>query len=308
MFFQTGIDFVLSFMSISILFFSLPFVMFTNFNYETLGEYGIHSLDFLANCFKNPQNTLIAGINTGLAIVLGNWVINIFKYRNLIQDISKVFDLVVSNQIDDLYNIRIACESIRGRLTTHAGTIIGSQNDPNIIVSDPQRTIEERKGLLKDIAKIKDRESTIRDDDLYKGKLDDVKFFKSGNLKILVRYFRKLKVILEDLRNFTSYDFPNSIDDFDSFNWRSSEIYKDRTNFLIARINIAVCLGLMTKHIFKSFDTKAKQYLSEVYQLLLNLKQEIQDDKNIYSLLKEDFDTIQEFAQKHKIRIDNPEV
>ncbi|WP_334785125.1 hypothetical protein [Nostoc sp.] len=48
--------------------------------------------------------------------------------------------------------------------------------------------------------------------------------------------------------------------------------------------------------------------MSEVYQLLLNLKQEIQDDKNIYSLLKEDFDMIQEFAQKHKIRFDKSEV
>jgi hypothetical protein len=248
--------------------------------------------------------TMIAGITTGLGIVLGNWIINCFKYKNLIKDISKVFDLVVSNQIDDLYNIQMACRSISDRWTTHAATIIGSQNNSSIVVH--ARTIEERKGLLKDTAKIKDREITIRDDDLYKGKLDDVKLFKSDNLEVLVRYFRKLKVILEDLRNFASYELPSNIDECDTFNWRSSKTYIDRANFLIARINIVISLGLMTKCIFKRFDTQAQKNLGEVYKLLLDLKEEIQDSRSIYSLLKEDFDIIQDFAQKSKIEFDKP--
>jgi hypothetical protein len=272
---------MISFEATALLFFCLLLlVMSTNFSSEVLGEYVTNLLDYLIKSFKFPQNTVIAGINTGLGIVLGNWVINSFKYRNLIKDISKVFDLVVSNQIDDLYNIRMACENIRNRLTTHAGTIIGSHNDPNIIVLEPQRTAEERRGLLKDTERIKDRERTIRDDDLYKGKLDDIKLFKSSNLEVLVRYFRKLKVVLEDLRNFTSYELPNSIDEFDTFNWRSSETYRNRTNFLIARINIVICLGLMTKRIFNRFDIKAQQDLGKVCQQLFKLKNEIQDDKN----------------------------
>lgn len=298
---------MISFEATALLFFCLLLiVMATDFSFEVLGEYTTHLLNFLIESVKIPKNTVVAGINTGLGIVLGNWVINSFKYRNLIKDISKVFDLVVSNQIDDLYNIRMACESIRSRLTTHAGTIIGSQNDPNVIVLESQRTTEERRGLLKDAARIKDRESTIRDDDLYKGKLDDIKLFKSSNLEILVRYFRKLKVVLEDLRNFTSYELPDSIDEFDTFNWRSSETYKNRTNFLIARINVLICLGLITKSIFKRFDTKAQKDLSEVYQLLFNLKHEIQDDRNMYSLLKEDFNVIQEFAQRYRIECNKP--
>ncbi|MDJ0677682.1 MAG: hypothetical protein QNJ36_20240, partial [Calothrix sp. MO_167.B42] len=157
--------------------------MSIDFSFATLGEYGMHLLDFLMNREVFHENTVfekvVAGITTGLGIVLGNWVINSFKYKNLIKDISKVFDLVISNQIDDLYNIRMACESIRGRLTTHLDTIIGSKNYPNIVVCDSQRTNEERMGLLRDIEKIKNREETIRDDDLYKKKLDDVKLFKS---------------------------------------------------------------------------------------------------------------------------------
>jgi hypothetical protein len=260
-------------------------------------------IDFLVNHEFFHQNTLsaivIAGTTTGLGIVFGNWVINNFKYRNLVKDVSKVFDLVVSNQIDDLYNIRIACESIRNRLTTHAGTIIGSQSGQNIIVPEPQRTTEERRELLKDITKIKDRENIIRDDDLYRGKLDDIKLFNFSNLEILVRYFRKLKVTLEDLRNFTSYELPSSIDDFDTFNWRSVEIYKKRTNSFIARINILMCFELITKPIFNSLDTKARKDLRKIYDQLSNLKQD--DKEGIYSLLKDDFSIIQEFVERNKI-------
>jgi hypothetical protein len=298
---------MISFEATALLFSSLLLlVMSTDFSFEALGEYTTHLLDFLMKSVEIPKNTVVAGINTGLGIILGNWIINSFKYRNLIKDISKVFDLVVSNQIDDLYNIRMACENIRDRLTTHSGTIIGSQNDPNTIVIEPQRTTEERRGLLRDTARIKNRESTIRDDDLYKGKLDDIKSFKSSNLEILVRYFRKLKVILEDLRNFTSYELPSSIDEFDTFNWRSIEIYKNRTNFLIARINVLICLGLITKPVFKRFDTKAQKDLGEVYKLLFNLKKDIQDDQNMYSLLKEDFNVIQDFIQRNRIEVNKP--
>jgi hypothetical protein len=298
---------MISFEATALLFSSLLLlVMSTDFSFEALGKYTTHLLDFLMKFVEIPKNTVVAGINTGLGIILGNWIINSFKYRNLIKDISKVFDLVVSNQIDDLYNIRMACENIRDRLTTHSGTIIGSQNDPNTIVIEPQRTTEERRGLLRDTARIKNRESTIRDDDLYKGKLDDIKSFKSSNLEILVRYFRKLKVILEDLRNFTSYELPSSIDEFDTFNWRSIEIYKNRTNFLIARINVLICLGLITKPVFKRFDTKAQKDLGEVYKLLFNLKKDIQDDQNMYSLLKEDFNVIQDFIQRNRIEVNKP--
>lgn len=302
---------MISFEATAILFSCLLLlVMSIDFRLETLREYATHGIDFFMNgefFHKNTMfATIVAGTTTGLGIVLGNLVINCFKYKNSINDVSKVFDLVVSNQIDDLYNIIMACESIRNRLTTHAVTIIGSQNDQNIIVLDPQRTTEERRGLLKDIARIKDRDSTIRDDDLYKGKLDDIKLFKSSNLEILVRYFRKLKVVLEDLRNFTSYEFPSSIDEFDDFNWRTGEIYRNRTNFIIARINILICLGLITKTIFNSFDTKAQKDLNEVYERLFNLKKDIQDDQNIYSLLKEDFNVIQEFVKGNGIQINKP--
>ena len=127
---------MISFEATAFLFFCwILFVMFIDFSFGKLGEYAMHLLDFLMNREVFHENIVfeqvVAGITTGLGIVLGNWVINSFKYKNLIQDISKVFDLVVSNQIDDLYNIRMACEKIRDRLTTHALTIIGSNNYPN---------------------------------------------------------------------------------------------------------------------------------------------------------------------------------
>jgi hypothetical protein len=212
----------------------------------------------------------------------------------LLKEVAKVFDLVVSNQLDDIYNIRIACSSIHDRLTTHAGTIIGSTHDPQTIVQDPQRTKEERSGLLKDLARIKDRENTIRNDDLYNAKLSDIKLFKSRNLEIIVRYFRKLKMLLEDIRNFTSYDFPNSIEEFEKFNWKLSTEYKKRTNFLIARIDVVICLSLIAKKAFKTFDEKADtgRDLYKFYTNLSYLENEIQNETSIYFLLKEDFDII----------------
>jgi hypothetical protein len=255
---------------------------------------------------KIPQNTVVAPISTGLGIVLGNWVINSWKYRNLIKDISKIFDLVVSNQIDDLYNIRMACERIRNRLTTHTLTIICSQNAPNIVPESPRtRTTEERRGLLQDREMIEHLENTIRNDKLYNGMLDDIKSFKFSDLEILVRYFRQLKVALEHLKNFTSYELPSSIDKFDNFDESSSERCKNRTKFLIARINISICLGLITKPIFGRFDIKAQKNFSEVYQGLCILKPEI-DSENDYSLLKENFNVIQEFAQRNGIECNKP--
>lgn len=289
---------MISFESVALSFSCLLLLfMSTDFSFGAQ-EQVMHLLGILSKFSEFPKQIITAGFSTGLGIVLGNLVIGIVKYRNLIKDVSKVFDLVVNNQIDDLHNIQIACGSIKNRLTTHAGTIIGQKNGSNVIVLGPQRTTEERRGLLKDIAKIKDRESTIRDDDLYKGKLNDVKLFKSNDLKILVRYFRKLKVTLEDIRIFTSYELPISIDEFDTFNWRSSETYKKRTDFLIARINAVICLGLMTKRIFNSFDIKTQEKLSEVYRSLSNIQTEIKNDRSVYSLLREDFDIIQIFLEK----------
>lgn len=305
---------IISFEATALLFFYLLIIIMSiDFSSRTLGKYATCLLDFLMNLPDFLMNhqvfqqntvfaTVVAGLTTGLGIVLGNLIINSFKYKNLIEDISKVFDLVVSSQITDLYNIRMTCESIRNRWTTHGDTIIDLQK--NIVVRD--RSIEERRGLLKDTAIIKDREITIKNDDLYKGKLYDVKLFKSDNLEFIVRYFRKLKVILEDLRNFAYYELPSNIDECDTFNWRLKETYIDRSKFLIARINIVICLGLMTKCIFKRFDTQAQKNFGEVYKLLLNLQEEIQDSRNMHSLLKEDFDIIQDFAQKSKIEFDKP--
>jgi len=249
---------------------------------------------FLQNTLA--QNALITGISTGLGIIVGDSVINWFKYRDQVKDILKVFDLVVSNQIDDLYNIQIACKSIKNKLTTHTQTIIGSQSNPTTVVN-PQRTVQERTSLLKDITKIKDRESTIRHDDLYKGKLNDVKLFKDETLETLVRYFRKLKAVLEDIRNFTFYELPSSIDDFKAFNSCLSETYIDRSDFLIDRINTVICLGLIAKYIFKSFSKKDQNKLIEIYKLL-DLSKKIKDDNSIYSSLNEDFLIIHDFIKK----------
>ena len=150
---------------------------------------------------------------------------------------------------------------------------------------------------MKDITKIKDRESTIRHDDLYKGKLNDVKLFKDETLETLVRYFRKLKAVLEDIRNFTFYELPSSIDDFKAFNSCLSETYIDRSDFLIDRINTVICLGLIAKYIFKSFSKKDQNKLIEIYKLL-DLSKKIKDDNSIYSSLNEDFLIIHDFIKK----------
>ncbi len=260
--------------------------------YTVWKGYIVNFLECLTMLLCNLKNPVIAGLGTAFGIVLGNLVINYIKYENLLKDVSKVFDLVISNQLDDLYNMSIAFVSIHDRLTTRAVTIIGLKNDQNNIVSEPQRTDDERRGLLKDLARIKDRESIIRNDDLYKAKLSDIKLFKSSNLEIVVRYFRKLKILLEDIRNFTSYDFPSTIEECAEFNWKPITEYKTRTNFLIARIYSVICFGLIAKKVFNSFNAKADGDLSESYTKLSYFQHEIQNESSIYSLLKEEFDII----------------
>ncbi len=251
-------------------------------------------LNFLMRFIDDFQETLFTGINTGLGIVLGNWIINSFKYRNMLKDVSKVFDLIIGNQIDDLYNIRMACQNINNQLTTNADIIIDSQDDEQ---SNPQRTTEERRGLLKYTTRIEDLETNINDDELYKRKLDNLKLYKSSDLEILVKYFRKLNVVLEELRNFTCYELPNSIDKFDTFDSDSINRCQKRTNFLIARINTLICLGLMTKPVFNTFEEKAITNFKEVYKSLLDIEQKIQDDESEYTVLKEDFNSIKELNE-----------
>ncbi|MBE9199516.1 MULTISPECIES: hypothetical protein [unclassified Nodularia (in: cyanobacteria)] len=251
------------------------------------------------------QQPVIAGMGTALGIVFGNWVINSFKYKNLLEDVSKVWDLVISNQLDDIYNIRIACQEVQNRLTINAQTIIGSTSADslNITFSDPKRTDEERRGLLKYVERIKDRASTIKNDNLYKEKLGDIQLFKSSNLSIIVRYCRKLNILLEDIKNFTSYDFPSTNEEFNSLKSHSVQEYKERTSFIIARINSVICLGLIAKKVFKSFNAKDERNLFEIYTELSHLEQEIQDERTIYFLLKEDFDRIKSNVVKGAIAL-----
>jgi hypothetical protein len=55
---------------------------------------------------------------------------------------------------------------------------------------------------------------------------------------------------------------------------------------------------LIAKRVFKKINIKDQKNFDEVFQRLLNISQEIQDDKTLYFLLKEDFDIIQKFFQK----------
>jgi hypothetical protein len=109
---------MISFEALALVFIFLwIFMMSIDFSYEVLGEYAILLKDFL-NSIPNFLN-LIPGLNTGFGIVLGNLIINWFKHINSIKDISKVFGLILENQMDDLYNIRISCEEIKKSLISH---------------------------------------------------------------------------------------------------------------------------------------------------------------------------------------------
>ena len=55
---------------------------------------------------------------------------------------------------------------------------------------------------------------------------------------------------------------------------------------------------MIAKRVFKKINIKDQKNFDEVFQRLLNISQEIQDDKTLYFLLKEDFDIIQKFFQK----------
>jgi hypothetical protein len=239
-----------------------------------------------------------SAIATGIGITLANSVVNFCKHRNLVNDTSQVFKLLISNQLDDLYNMLEDCQEIKIKLNTRQQALIGPDNNQNIDCYDPSTTPEARKELLTEINRLKNRENTIRNDDLYKEKLNDIKLFKHTQLKYITKYFRKLKILLEDLKIFTSHELPNTIEDFDGFSWKSSEEYKSRVEFLIARIDITICLGLIAKIKLNSSDKEAQNDLRETFNRLNQFKDKIKNEQSILSLLKEDFEFIENYINQ----------
>lgn len=237
-------------------------------------------IDDILTFFGGILCYLKSPLGTGLGIVLGNFVINIVKHWNYLKDISKVFDLIIDNQLDDISNIHIKCVQIKGRITTHYNTITSPKNSEKII-TDPLSKDREIRGLLQDIQRIEYLVNNIKNDDLSKQKLSEVKSFKGEHLENIISYFRKLKVLIEDLRVFISHEFPSETKDVENFNWRSLDLYKKRIVFIETRINIAICLGLMAKKTFGSFDNRAKQMLQERFKAI-SMSESISDNKDYF--------------------------
>ncbi len=121
--------------------------------------------------------------------------------------------------------------------------------------------------------------------------------FESDNLQILLKYFRKLKISLDDLTNFIDYEIPNSIEKSDEFNWHPYYYYQERIKFINLRINFVMCLGLIAKNIFGTFNKKAKNDLKHIYnEDIRNSREEIINNQN-YSTFKDDLELIEKFIQ-----------
>ena len=82
--------------------------------YTAWERYIVNFLECLKMLLCNFKTPVIAGFGTAFGIVLGNWIINYFKYENLLKEVAKVFDLVVSNQLDDIYNVSLVAAYMIG--------------------------------------------------------------------------------------------------------------------------------------------------------------------------------------------------
>lgn len=232
-------------------------------------------------------------IGTGVGLVIANWITNILKYKNRVNDTSKVFDLLIRNQLDDIYNIRIDCMELKKILNMKRQIIFGSCNAKETEVYDPESRKEERKRLLKESTRIKNREDTIRNDDLYKNQLNNVNLFKGIQLQSIVEYFRKLKILLEDLRNLTDYDLPNNLDEFEYIsvlnNNNYSESYDVLVEYILARIDITSYYGLIVRYKLNIFNkNQLNNDLNEVRERLKHSPDYVKNQ----DLLKEDFSKI----------------
>ena len=249
----------------------------------------LQGLDMATSYLLIIPNPILPAIGTGLGIIFGNSIINYVKYKNYIKDIYKVFDLLVTKQLDDFYNIECCCSRIKSRVEVSKNTLCRAINPVTLNSSPDERTQKERQSLLKDIEYIKYFITTIKDDDLYKQTIKEIKYLKGENLSVVVRYSRKIKILLEDLRNFIYHESPKSIEEFEDFNYEIFNSYPERLSFLIARINIVMCLGLIAKKYFNNFDIKAKENLKNSFKKVAEFKNRIQDKDSIFYLLKEDY-------------------
>lgn len=245
-------------------------------------------------------------IGTGVGLVIANWITNILKYKNRVNDTSKVFDLLIRNQLDDIYNIRIDCIELKKTLKIRGQKIFGYYNAEKTEVYEPESRKEERKRLLKESTRIKNREDTIRNDDLYKNQLNNINLFKGIQLQSIVEYFRKLKILLEDLRNLTYYDLPNNLDEFEYVsvlnNDNYSESYDVLVEYILARIDITSYYGLIVRYQLNIFNkNQLNNDLNEVRERLKNSPDYVKNQ----DLLKEDFSNILDTDFENSINKNN---
>jgi hypothetical protein len=225
--------------------------------------------DFLdiANNFLSPP------FLTGVGIIIGNSAINFFRRKNEIKDKSKIFALVVQNQLDDLYNIK-----------RHITTIKSYLEALNIEINKPLQTNTDKDAVkITEIIKQKSelmqyRVSSITSDSLYLKILEELYVYEGNNLSSLVKYSRKLRILMEDLKNFISHDIPVKIEEYkrqnqfkdnpQKINQIVSPVHQleKRCDIFLTQLNLTLCYAFKSIKILKNDENSYDQYSKEIKQ------------------------------------------
>lgn len=228
---------------------------------------------FTDSSLSSLFTTLIA---TGIGVAFGNNFANFVVYRTRIRDVSKVYNLLIENQIKDISYMIKLFDNLERYIFLYDIYLFTSLSEGN----RDNKKLDKRKFLINFCDRIKYWENNIRKNDIYNNQIQKIELFKGKTLNLLTNYFISLKNFLEETTNFINYEFPNNITDFELDHYLTKN-YKLYLKILQLFGYITICYGLFSKNelisrrqvnLVTRGETLNKDYENQIIYYYDNLK------------------------------------
>jgi len=173
---------------------------------------------FLAELIETRiGETILEGIATGSSIFLAQLGVEKWKNSNYIKGTTKVFNYALKRQLSDLYEIRKTIEYMLYHVVS---------------------PMDQDRNRIAELTK------SIRDGEIYKNQLENIRYFDKERQDVMADYAYSLENVMKDLKKLTS-----TLE-------RADTNFTKKLNFLTNQIDIIIVLNIRTRLVMeKQADT-----------------------------------------------------